>query len=307
MEDDPDRDLDADAERVSKVLGNILTLSINEGFVLAQMEREELFSPPPPSITIDDDSTLRRNIDQLVHQLGGPPPVILIMEGEEPPEYDTYARAAIREALTAFERARMSVLRTRLYLIGAEFMRANPEAMNLPPEPLRTAIIDDVADRYWEHAETSFIRLASYWDRLGQVLDFAFFNIRQYEREGFASVITKIMRNAAAVSEQLRGSASWKRLQAFVKTSDTDGLNWLLQRRNLVIHSLHLGPADVENQNPIFRSAYNHLDVKGREQLRVGTPAEELAILHAHVTRAVDLFRDVIDVGLLVPPSGPRD
>jgi hypothetical protein len=200
------------------------------------------------------------------------------------------------------------VLRARIYLVGAEFIRGYPETVNLPPtEALREAIIDDIADRFWEHAETSFIRLASYWDRIGQILDFAFFNVRQYERDGFASVITRIARNAAVVSEPLRTSPSWARLQAFVRSQQPDGLDWLLRRRNLVIHSLHLAPASAKREDPIFRSAYNHLDVAAREKLRVGTPAEELSILHAHVAAAVELFSDIVNVALLVPPTGRRD
>jgi hypothetical protein len=187
-------------ERLTHALGNVLMLTVNESMVAAKWEAFGFFDPAPADIPRDKASPFRDSIYSVIEALGGPPRIILREDGEPPPTYDTYATAAIREALRTFDRARNSVVRTHLYLVGSSLIRRNPEYMHLPEEPsIREMLIAAVEERFWEHAETSYIRLASHWDRIGQLLDFAFFNIRQFERDGFTAVMDRIHTNIVPV------------------------------------------------------------------------------------------------------------
>src|SRR5260370_20530220 len=195
---------------------------------------------------------------------------------------------------------RSSICRTHIYVLGSSLIKEVPELMNLPEDPeIRGIFVSDVERYFWEHAETSYIRLASFWDRVGQLLAFAFFNIRQSEHDVFSAVMDRISPNLLPMNQTDEPPAEWKRLKEFQKTSKIDGLQWLSRRRNLLVHSLHLRPLrGNEAENPIFTSAYNHLDQAIRNKLLQGTPEEELGWLHQHLSTTAALFIDAVDVAL---------
>lgn len=288
-------------ERFAKILGNILVLSANESLVAAQMEVFSYFSPMPASLPLLSDGILESKLDKLSASMGGPPKLILVKDGDAPPHYDTYIEAAISESIDVFMRARASVCRTHLYMIGSSTLKNHPETMNLPEDQnIQPIIISQTEDLFWEHAETSFIRLASFWDRIGQILDFVFFNIRQYERDGFSAVLDRIYCNHLPMSTRLSSSDSWVRLRKFQTNEQPEGLKWLLRRRNLLIHSLHLhAGAGISSGNQIFSSAYNHLDEAIRNKLLQGSSENELKQLHLHLRTAALLLPDVIEVALI--------
>ncbi len=299
MADDPKADLQY--ERLAKILGNVLSLSANESVVMAQLEAFSFFSPMPASLPLGTGGPLEDRLDKLSEALGGPPRLIPVPDGKKHPRYDTYATAAIHESINAFMRARTSVCRTHLYLIGSAGLKQNPELMHLPDDPnIRRIVIDQAGQRFWEHAETSYVRLASFWDRLGQILDFTFFNVRQYERDGFPAVLDRIRSNFLPMSSAIRESLAWGCLWRFQNSEQNDGLKWLLRRRNLLVHSLHLSPRTEDDpENPIFLSAYNHLVETVRVKLRPGTPEEELNTLHYQLEAAASLFPDAVEVALI--------
>jgi hypothetical protein len=296
-----DSEEDPEPETWAQVLGNVLMQSVNESLLMAQLEAFDLFSPMPASLPVGDDSPLDGKLHELSATLGGAPRLIVIEDGEPKPQYDTYVAAAIQEGVNAFMRARTSVCRTQIYLIGSALIRREPDLMNLPDDPnIRRILIDETENRFWEHVETTYFRLASFWDRIGQILDFAFFNIRQYERDGFSAVVDRIRTNFIPMSSSLRDSPAWERLRKFQCSEQNDGLKWLVRRRNLLIHSLHLRPAaNDEPDNPIFMSAYNHLEEAIRIKLRAGTPEQELNYLHQHLQAAAALFPDAVDVAVI--------
>jgi len=298
--------LDEDSAALATVLGNVLMLSANESLVMAQLEGRSYFSPMPASLALGDDSPLDKTLARLSAALGGPPRLILVREDGEQPRFDTYADAAIGESVNAFMRARTSICRTHLYLIGSALLTRHPETMHLPDDPnIRRILVTQVEQRFWEHAETSYIRLASFWDRLGQILDFAFFNIRQYERDGFSAVLDRIRSNVEPMKPTIRDSLAWRRLRRYQTSEQKDGLKWLLSRRNLVVHSLHLGAIPEDKPpNPIFISAYNHLEETARTKLRPGTQEEELNHLHEHLRAAATLLPDAIEVALIGASGG---
>jgi hypothetical protein len=295
---------------LADVLSNVLTLSLNESRVVAQLEALGYFSPMPADIPRDDDAkVLKGKLDQLTENLGGPPSLIITKIGDAAPEFDFYIDAAIDEFIATFDRARMSVCRAHLFLIGNALIAKGQASAHLPHDPdIRDAMISEAVERFWEHAETAYIRLGSYWDRAGQILDFAFFNIRQYERDGFAAVMDRIRTNIVPVSVEVEASPVWKRMRDFQKSQRKDGLQWLVRRRNLLVHSLHLGPAPEDpKEDPIFTVAYNHLNEAARSKLKTGTPEEEISALHDQLARAAMLFENVVNLALLAPVSLRRE
>ena len=105
---------DDHSENLAKILGNVLTLSVNETLVLAQLEAFSFFSPMPPPIPMTKGSPLEQKLGDLSEALGGPPKIVFVKDGAEPPQFDTYVDAAIGEVVDTFMRARMSVCRTHL-------------------------------------------------------------------------------------------------------------------------------------------------------------------------------------------------
>jgi hypothetical protein len=290
-----------DSEHLAKVLGNVLMQSANESVVIAQLEASSYFSPMPASLPLKDGDNLTQKLDKLTEILGGVPKMILVQENKPIKyKYDPYVEAAIMESVTAFRRTRSSVCRTHLYLIGSKMLERHPDLMVSPDKrEIDKVVINQTVERFWEHAETSYIRLASFWDRVGQVLDFAFFNVRQYDREGFSSVIDRIYSNYVPMTSEVSASLAWKHLWDFHNSEQSNGLKWLLRRRNLLIHSLHLTPLKKSDpENPLLTYAYNHIETKARERLQPGTPEEEVNILHGQLSLAASLFEYAIDLAI---------
>ncbi|MFZ2644180.1 MAG: hypothetical protein WA117_24530 [Verrucomicrobiia bacterium] len=291
---------DLNTEKFVSILGNVLMQSMNESVVLAQLEGYKLFRPMPAPIPLGEGTPLEAKLDELSVALGGPPRTLVTKERDNPARYDTYVDAAITEIVSAFLRARTSVCRTHLYFIGSSSIKLHPEWMHLPEDPnIRRILIERVETCFWEHAETSCIRLASFWDRMGQLLDFTFFNIRQYERDGFPSVLDRIRTNVLPMSPILRNSDAWSRIRKYQTSEEAVGLKWLLRRRNLLVHSLHLSPMSENHEDQIFTSAYNHLEENVKEKLRPGDKEWELNQMHEHLNAAVSLFMDTVDLALL--------
>ena len=274
--------------------------SVNEGLVLAQLEAFEFFKPMPSPIPLGEGTLLETKLDELSATLGGSARTLIAKEGDDPARYDTYVDAAIGEIVSAFMRARTSVCRTHLYFIGSSLIELHPECMNLPEDAnVRRSLTGPVEASFLEHAETSCIRLASFWDRMGQLLDFIFFNIRQFERDGFPSVLDRIKINILPISPALRNSQSWARIRKYQTSEETGGLKWLVRRRNLLVHSLHLSPMREIQEDQIFASAYNHLEESVKEKLRPGDKEWELNQMHEHLNAAASLFLDNVELALL--------
>lgn len=182
-------------------------------------------------------------------------------------------------------------------MIGAQMQRQHREWIGIPDDPEVISKFAGVSEAaFWEHAETAYIRLASYWDRVGQLLDFAFFKIRQFERDGFSAVMDRIRTNVIQMNTNLGSSGSWKAIRSYQTSEKGDGLKWLLRRRNITVHSLHLRPANGPTDETAFKPMYNHLEEKLNARLAPGSPEEEVEQLHIHLTKAASLFREVINV-----------
>jgi hypothetical protein len=282
-------------DALATVLGNSVAYVANEVLVLAQYEvyQEDSFARLWPP---DDQGTFDKRMNAVVEHLGGPPECYIVREGNAPPPADNYPGAALREVFDVFYRSRKSVLRAHLFMTGSTLLAEQPDIMNLPDTADGTALfIKHSQLAFWEHAEAAYIRLYSFWDRVGQVLDFAFFNIRKFDQNGFHAVMNRIHANIVPMRTKLGANSSWKRLRAFQSSEKEDGLKWLLSRRNMVVHSLHLHPVR-DDEEDVFKSQFNHLASAHREKLRPRDPPGEAALLLKHLDRAASLFSDLLVV-----------
>jgi hypothetical protein len=292
-------------DRFLKTLSNAVSFVTNEAVVLAQYEavQEGRFAWLWPA---DDNGEFDERVHRVIRHLGGPPQIYVKGNDEEPPLIDNYPEATMQEALAVFSRARKSVLRAHLFMAGSSLLAKRPGVMELPENPdVAAAFIREAQAAFWEHAEAAYIRLCSFWDRVGQVLDFAFFNIRRFDQNGFAAIMDRIHLNAVPMDDRLKNSDSWSRLRSFQTSEKEDSLKWLVQRRNLVVHSLHLHPIKNDEES-VFKSQFNHLDTAHRDRLRPREPAEEVDLLVGQLARAGALFNDFLSVAEFAP-SKKRD
>lgn len=296
------------ADRLAVVLGDTLAHAANEALILARLE--EFLDPKPPNLAKSKEHAdeLNKSIDRLIRDYGGPPRLFIQSVNEPKPKYDTYLPAALDEVTHLFNRARNSLCRAKAFLIGMYFLETKPTLINIPvdaPPEVHTFFRDGTSNAFWEHAEACYIRLAGYWDRVGQVLDFAFFGIRQYERDGFSVVLDRIRANTLRMHPEIARLPAWSALWQYKKSEREDGLQWLLSRRNLLVHSLYLRPADADESDELYESAFNHLDVRLRKSLSVGTPEVEVNRLHTHLSAAADLLPSVIELCAQYAPHSP--
>lgn len=281
--------------RLANALGNALQYAANEAIIFAALE--EFFSPKPAQLAegVIQQEALNEQVHRVTMLYGDAPKIIFQAENEPKPLFDTYLFASINEALETFHRARRSLCRAQTFMIGEHMLRTNPELLNIPEdEKVRELFQKNAEDVFWEHAETTFIRLASYWDRLGQILDFAFFSIRQYERDGFSAVVDRIRANPLRMRPELAETDAWLAIWTYKRLAGEGGLDWLLSRRNLLVHSLHLGSSRDTANDEIFISAFNHLDERVREKLKPGDPKVEIGRLHVHLAQAAALLPQVL-------------
>jgi hypothetical protein len=283
-------------ELISALTGAI-RLVADEPVALAKLE--PFFSPKPARLDDHYDAkALQARVDCLVEALGGPPRLVVRRIGDPTKESaDFYPQAALSEVVNMFHRTRRAICRAQMVLVGSRMIIADPKLLSIPEDsPICQDFLDVIDSAFWEHAESAYIRLASFWDRVGQLFDFAFFGIRQFERDGFTAVVDRIFSNFVPVHATFRDSASWNSLRSFQTSERTDGLKWLLRRRNIVVHSLFLRPLTEPEESSLFDSEFNHLEEKLRERLCPGTPAEEIERLNGHLTKIAELFPAIIEL-----------
>ncbi len=284
-----------------RVLLNAISFVANEPLVLAQYEATANPGKFTQLWSENDEKEFDKSVNRVIQHLGGPPEIYFLREDQEPPPADNYPEAAMSEVFAVFSRARNSVMRAHLFETGSSLLAAHPDLLDFPDTPEAQAIFAKQAENaFWEHAEAAYIRMSAFWDRIGQVLDFAFFNIRKFDQNGFTSVMDRIRTNAVPMNNRFEKSSSWLRLRSFQTSEKEDGLKWLLRRRNLVVHSLHLHPIPAD-ENSVFKSQFNHLEDAHRERLCPRAPADEVEILIEQLNKAGNLFKDFLTIVEFAP------
>ena len=261
---------------------------------------EEFFSPRPAKLAQAEDETrdLEEKLEKLSEKLGHPSKFAITDDGESDlPDFDTYGTAALQEIVTTFHRCRTVACKAHLFFIGANIVRDHPDWWD-PPIEMENAVAysHTIENRFWEESETSYIRLASFWDRVGQLMDFVFFNIRQYEKDGFSYVMDRIYVNYIPLYPLLKTNKGWLALRSYQTSENENGLKWLIRRRNLLVHSLHLGSHRSEKEHPVFASAFNHLEEAAKRKLKPMSAEQELNQIHSHLQTAANLFKNALEV-----------
>jgi len=283
-------------DRYEKALASAVEYVVMEALSLSSLE--EFFFPAPAKLAQYSSSPeqLQRDVDQIIEQFGAPPRLIITIDGGPKPKYDVYPAAAMQELVSLFHRCRRATTRAQAFLIGSHLLNSKKEVLEVSDDHIREIALNNIESIFWEHAETGFIRLASFWDRAGQLLDFAFFGIRQFDRDGFSAVMDRIKNNKVTVDYCLSQLPAWASLRVFQNSEKEDGLKWLLRRRNLVVHSLYLRPLHEDGDKELFDSEFNYLDMALRKKLAPGTPAEEITRLNIQLSKAAEMFPNVLEL-----------
>jgi hypothetical protein len=160
--------------------------SLKEALLLDKAS--EFFEPEPCRLfqSEEDGKRVNEKLATLYAKLGGVPNLFITRKGVKPSDtYDDFSWYSVQEMVSLFDRARLSVSKVHAKFITYEILRGGKRVINtgLTKKQL-TAFEPIVIEEFWESAETAYIRLASMWDRVGQLLDYVFFNIRQFERDG---------------------------------------------------------------------------------------------------------------------------
>lgn len=286
-------------DRLVESLGELIKYTGNESVLLEKMD--EFFSPHPAKLvqTKAEVKDLEERLEKLSEKLGEPMRLNIADEDESKLQlFDSYGAAALQEILTTFHRCRRTTSKAHLFFIGASLVMNHLDWFK-PPLNKEDALdySRTLEKRFWEEAETAYIRLASFWDRVGQLMDFVFFNIRQYERDGFSSVMDRIRVNYIPLYPILDTNVAWHELRLYQTSENKNGFKWLIRRRNLLVHSLHLDSFyEIEKEHPMFTSAFNHLKESIKMKLNPGTPEQELNQVHSHLKAAANLFKNVLDI-----------
>lgn len=255
----------------------------------------------PQLVDSSRESEVENKLDSISKAMGGVPKTFLMPEDGPQPTFDTFLDSAIDEIIKIYWRARKYVLYAKLYQLSEKFQGLHHEQLtgSYTKDELET-LNKLVLEEFYDKAEIAFIRIASFWDRVGQLLDYVFFNIRQYEREVFPLVVERIQQNYANYHKSIDVAECWKRIAKFKNSDKHDGFQWLQSRRNILIHSLHLSVPDESDDTKLeYLCTKDHIKEKQVKKLQAKEPSDEMEILIKQLYMASMLFIDVLDLCVL--------
>ena len=270
---------------------------------------EEFFNPKPATLfTSDKDKdSLQWSIDQLMRRFtpGLTNPPLFVLPFDANPEtgkvkFKTYHISLVNEWFSYFYKCRRSVCRAQVYYITYGALRKFPEFWPDMPEEERTTRRNVMERRFFDALETATTQLSSYWDRVGQILAFVFFNIRQYERDVFSSVLDRIKKNFIPTCPEIANSPAWDSINKYANSEKRDGYKWLARRRNLIVHSVQMAPSRKSDEtDAIIEYEFNHYQHRVISDLRIKEPEEELGDIHSHLASAALLVPYVVELTTL--------
>lgn len=239
-------------------------------------------------------NNFNKYIKELSFAMEGLPALVIQFHGQEKPIYDTYIDSLLAELTNSIDKAIISINDVEVYKLLMYYSKFYED------QTLSIYMKELYEKELWEKIETSYIRLSSTWDRIGQLLSFVFFNIRKYDKDTFLSTMTQIKTNIIPMYEKLRTSDSWNKIWEYSKSENNEGLKWLLTRRNLIIHQIGLhevnsGETFIEEE--IYNSYYNHiLDDTIKKKLKPLSKQEEADRLSFHLNWLINNFDAIYNV-----------
>ena len=171
--DDQDRNL----SDLVEILARVMSHAANEPTLIKRMEPH--LSPRPANIYTDeaDAEDLERHICKFLNKIE-PQQKLIITRDDEPlslrDRIRTYQFDISEELTDCFRVCRNAVCRLHMFYITHESVRVNREFWKNMSEEDAMICGDLLAKSFWEALEIATVRLVSYWDRVGQLLDFIF-------------------------------------------------------------------------------------------------------------------------------------
>lgn len=279
---------------LSEIYLEILSSELSNIFVLQKLE--EIAEPEIPKIGNNEEQIKLLNslLQKVSCSLGGVPRIIINYTDTPKPQYDTFVDSLLHEILSMFWKTRRAVIKAHSQYVVVESMRYKKEFFEKPaPED----IVLRIEEYLWDSIEVAYIRMASFWDRIGQLFSFSFFNIRQYEKDGFTSIMEKIHTNYRPILPTLEKLPEYSVIWEYSNNEKENGLKWVLQRRNTIAHSVGL---DTNTRKPskTYDSKYNHLEIRKERKLNKKELKEELNQFHYHYGKICRLFEDCLKLSL---------
>jgi len=263
----------------------------------------QYLDPQPADLfdTEDRKTEINKKAKLLSVRLGGAPDHFIVKKGARiTDKFDDFVWSTIDEMVALFGRSRNMVLRAHCTYMTRWILENAPKTIEKPFSDEKVpAFVAIVTEDFWQYTEDALIRLASLWDRVGQLLDYVFFNIRQYERDGFPAVFDRIKANFILIDPLVENTSFWSGLKSYCNSEQTNGFKWLLRRRNLLVHSMHLGAKHEPNkEEKEIRYYYNHLEEAIRKKLYTMSCEDELEAIHWHLRAFAALFESILDLSL---------
>ncbi len=180
---------------LSQNFAQILSYTVNEPILIKKMQK--YFDPRPAELfkSKKTEKIITRKISKLSKKLGGPPQIVIVSDEQaSTKKYDMFVYTAIDEMTSMYQRSYNSICIAHLYFICKGLLEKHPDFLEkTDQEELNNVILPMVSNQFYDKTEIAYIRLSSYWDRVGQLLDFVFFNIREYERDVFSKVLSSVV------------------------------------------------------------------------------------------------------------------
>ena len=203
---------------------------------------------------------------------------------------DPHGREVVFECLQAMEVVEQVARRAKLLCDIHSSEDGGEGGMALTEDDLEV-----LREEMVEVLEDGCTRLCSYWDRAAQLLNFVFFNVREFDREVFATVLERLRKNYAASDDLFEQQEAWQSLWAYGNRRGESGFGWLSSRRNALMHSV-LMPRYSLGDDLFAAVPGNNLGERLLSKVAPGSTSDELRRLDLHVLAMRDLHERVVDL-----------
>lgn len=155
-----------------------------------------------------------------------------------------------------------------------------------------------VTEAFYDTLEIAYVRLCGFWDRAAQLIGFVFFNVREFDRDVFGSVVEKVNVNVARGDPLFAEHPAWKELWSYARRQDEDGYQWLSSRRNQLSHSVSL-PRRVRGAEGARTHRSDNIGRKIAEKVRPAEPSIEMGRVESQVRAMRIVGNSVVDLCML--------
>ncbi len=203
---------------------------------------------------------------------------------------DTFGSSAVDELIggaIAFDRAMVCA---HIQRTGSEVWAESERGSGTRTDEARFQLVTGLL---WEAVEVGYFRACAYWDRVGQLLEFIFFNVRDY-REGFSATIQRMKTNFESDElpmQSLAGCDHWQYLKKFRNRRHEN----LTSKRNVIAHRRGASSCRVEDSPSERDNYFDHLNATAGKFTNLDS---EICFLNDHVKEAWEALPHVLELSL---------